>query len=168
MSALLSDLSDIRSACCFTGHRSLKEDDISPVVLALRREILRLYDLGVDRYFAGGALGFDMAAACALLYLKQEHPAISLTLALPCRDHTASWNRQDRIRLDSVMERTDRVIYVTDGAYENGCMLRRNRYMVDRSGTCIAWYDGRKGGGTLYTVKYAASKNRTVINIYGK
>ena len=38
--------------------------------------------------------------------------------------------------------------------YDRGCMLRRNRYMVDRSSLLIAAFDGSKGG-TLYTASYA-------------
>lgn len=165
---VLTDINVVRSACCFTGHRSMREDDITPVVLTLSREIIRLHSLGVVRFFAGGALGFDMAAAITVINLKYEYPALSLTLALPCRDHTARWEQKQRVHFSAVIERADDVVYVTDGEYENGCMMRRNRYMVDRAAYCIAWYDGRIYGGTRYTVNYAAAAGRTIINIYEK
>ena len=38
--------------------------------------------------------------------------------------------------------------------YDKGCMLRRNRYMVDRASLLIAVYDGMLGG-TMYTLTYA-------------
>ena len=43
------------------------------------------------------------------------------------------------------------------GDYTPGCMLRRNRYMVDRSSLLIAAFDGSKGG-TLYTITYAMKR----------
>ena len=51
--------------------------------------------------------------------------------------------------------------------YGPGCMQRRNRYMVDHSALLIAVYDGRKTGGTYYTVKYAKSldKDIRIINL---
>jgi uncharacterized phage-like protein YoqJ len=166
--ANLPEFSDIHTACCFTGHRSMKDEDISPVVHTISTEILRLHKLGVNRFFTGGALGFDMAAAVTVINLKYEYPALSLTLALPCRNHTLRWEQKQRNHFGTVMNRADDVIYVTDRTYENGCMPRRNRYMVDRSAYCIAWYDGRLSGGTRYTVNYAAANSRTVINVYGK
>ena len=38
--------------------------------------------------------------------------------------------------------------------YGLGCMMRRNRYMVDRSSLVLAVYDGMLGG-TMYTLTYA-------------
>jgi uncharacterized phage-like protein YoqJ len=164
----MDDFYGLSSACCFTGHRSMGESDITPVVTTLSREIIRLHGLGVVRFFAGGALGFDMAAAITVINLRYEYPALSLILALPCRDHSARWEKKYSDRFATVIERADSVVYVTDGAYRNGCMLMRNRYMVDRSAYCIAWYDGRMSGGTRYTVRYAAAAGRTIINIFGK
>ena len=47
--------------------------------------------------------------------------------------------------------------------YDRGCMQRRNRYMVDRSGLLIAVYDGQPGG-TMQTIAYAMKRQlRTVI-----
>lgn len=162
------ELFDTNSSCCFTGHRSMREEDVSKVVHNISEEILRLRQLGVNRFFTGGALGFDMAAAITVINLRHQYPELSLSLALPCRDHMLRWEQKQKNRFGKVMDRADEIILVSDSAYENGCMMRRNRYMVDRSAYCIAWYDGRPGGGTRYTVKYAATRGRTVINIYGK
>lgn len=144
----------------------MKEEDISPAVHTICAEIHRLYKLGVSRFFAGGALGFDMTAAVCVINMRHEYPGLSLILALPCRSHTSGWEQKQKTRFGSVIDRADDVVYVTDGPYENGCMMRRNRYMVDRAAYCVAWYDGRLTGGTRYTVRYAAAKDRTVINIY--
>ncbi|MEG1073216.1 MAG: hypothetical protein RSE09_06210, partial [Oscillospiraceae bacterium] len=46
--------------------------------------------------------------------------------------------------------------------YDRGCMHRRNRYMVDRSGLIIAVYDGMMGG-TLYTLNYALKEGLDVV-----
>ena len=47
--------------------------------------------------------------------------------------------------------------------YDKGCMLRRNRYLVDHSSMLIAVYDGMLGG-TMYTLSYAMKRGlETVI-----
>ena len=45
--------------------------------------------------------------------------------------------------------------------YDRGCMLRRNRYMVDHSSRLIAAFDGTLGG-TMYTVTYAMKQGTEV------
>ena len=46
--------------------------------------------------------------------------------------------------------------------YDRGCMLRRNRHMVDRSAMLIAVYDGMLGG-TMYTLTYAMKHQLDVV-----
>ena len=43
-------------------------------------------------------------------------------------------------------------------------MLRRNRYMVDRSSRLIAVYDGMLGG-TMYTLTYAMKQGLDIITL---
>lgn len=44
-------------------------------------------------------------------------------------------------------------------------MLKRNRRMVDYSKYVIAAWDGRKYGGTYYTINYAKKLNKEIILI---
>jgi len=43
--------------------------------------------------------------------------------------------------------------------------LIRNRKVVDISDIIVVFYDKRKAGGTLYTLKYAQKKNKKIINL---
>ena len=49
--------------------------------------------------------------------------------------------------------------------YSDGCMLRRNRAMVDASQRIISVYDGGDGG-TAYTVRYAERMGREIIRLW--
>lgn len=53
--------------------------------------------------------------------------------------------------------------------YENNCILKRNRHMVEHSKFVIAAWDGRKCRGTYYTINYAKKlkKEITLLNLYG-
>ena len=44
-------------------------------------------------------------------------------------------------------------------------MMRRNRYMVDRSSRLIAVYNGVPKGGTFQTLAYAMKKGLTIHTI---
>ena len=41
-------------------------------------------------------------------------------------------------------------------------MLKRNRYMVDKSELVIAVFNGTKSGGTWYTINYARRSGKQV------
>ena len=79
-------------SCAITGHRPTRfkfkycEDNNGCVQLKkrLKKQIIRLYEMGVHHFLVGGALGVDMWAAEILILLKTqpEYSDISFTLAL--------------------------------------------------------------------------------------
>lgn len=46
--------------------------------------------------------------------------------------------------------------------YREGCMLKRNRYLVDHAACLLAVYNGERRGGTAMTVRYAEKLNRDI------
>ena len=155
---------DLRAkTCCFTGHRSLSHEEKLKVAVRLREIVAEQIEAGVVFYGAGGALGFDTLAAQTVLDMKKEYPQLRLILVLPCEDQTRRWCSEDIAVYEDIMRRSDKVVYVSR-EYTPDCMHRRNRHLVDQSGTCIC-YLTRSSGGTAYTVDYARKKGLHVINI---
>lgn len=149
--------------CCFTGHRSLSHEEKLKVAVHLRRVIEEQIKAGVVFYGAGGALGFDTLAAQTVLEMKKEYPQLRLILVLPCEDQTREWRSEDIAVYEDIKRRSDKVVYVSR-EYTSDCMHRRNRHLVDHSGTCIC-YLTRASGGTAYTVDYARRKGLRIINV---
>ncbi len=150
--------------CCFTGHRTIPESLRDDLKKRLRSAIVDMIEKNsVTVFIAGGALGFDMMAEIEVLELKKIYPHIKLCLAIPCKNQTKGWSIPAKKIYNDIMHRADEVIY-TGEEYTPGCMYARNRYMVDRSDYCIS-YKNRENGGTAYTVKYAISKGKAVINM---
>lgn len=149
--------------CCFTGHREIEDADKDTLKAALDAAIRDLIARGYRYFGAGGALGFDTLAASAVLSLKKEYPDIALILVLPCPNQTRYWKSEDVAAYEEIMRRADKCVYTSDH-YFNGCMQKRNRYLVDHSSACIA-YLRRESGGTAYTVEYAKAQGVAVKNI---
>ena len=141
--------------CCFTGHRNIPSYLYNEVRAAVSYTAKRLIESGIDTFISGGAMGFDLIAAEAIIDLKSTFPHIRLIFAIPCPDHDAKWRYNDRIRYNVLSRYCDEVIVVSDSYYD-GCMLTRNKYMVDNSAYCVS-YCTRKVGGTAYTLRYAAA-----------
>lgn len=160
--------------CCCTGHRPkgfpFPYGDDSAADRAYRQALRQsavdaFTSCGVTHFISGMAMGVDMDFADIVLQLRDEYiyPVI-LECALPCMDQTAQWQARDRARYDAIVQRADIVTYTGD-AYTADCLLRRNRYMVDKSDLVIAVYNGMRRGGTWYTIGYAQKRRVPIVMI---
>ncbi len=149
--------------CCFSGHRNISSQKKSAVYSKLIDEIKTLINVGYDTFICGGALGFDTLCAQAVLEIKNSNNDIKLVLALPCKNQTKNWKQADIDIYKYILERSDEVIYISENYY-NGCMHKRNKFMVDNSSQCICYLD-KSYGGTAFTVKYATEKGLKLINL---
>lgn len=129
----------------------------------LRKIIEEQIKAGVVFYGAGGALGFDTLAAQTVLEMKKEYPQLRLILVLPCEDQTRGWRSEDIVVYEDIKCRSDKVVYGSR-KYTPDCMHKRNRHLVDHSGTCIC-YMTKSTGGMAYTVDYARRKGLRIINV---
>ena len=150
-------------ACCFTGHRELPANKMAKIREKLTEQLEKLIEQGFCDFYAGGALGFDTLAALCVLELKKDNPHIRLHIIVPCKNQSAGWNEKNRSLYEKINEQADEVNCLSP-VYFNGCMMVRNRYMVDRACVCIAYLE-KTTGGSAATVKYAKQKQLDIINI---
>ena len=148
---------------CFTGHRQLNRDLLPDLQTRLQQLLEELYRKGYRDFMSGGALGFDLLAAEHVLQLRKAHPDVRLIMVLPCSNQAMRWNRQDSIRYERILYDADET-RVLSSAYYQGCMLVRNRHMVNHSSLCVC-YMLRLKGGTVSTVAYAMQQDVPVINL---
>ncbi len=150
------------TTCCFSGHRPPRlpwgEDETHPRCLALKAALAQAleeaYAQGYRHFLCGMAQGADLYFGEAVLALRQAHPDVTLEAAIPYEDQAAHWPAAHQARRLALLDQCD-LETVVQHSYSPGCMHRRNRYMVDRSGLLIAVYDGTPQGGTLNTLAYA-------------
>jgi len=157
-------------SCAFTGHRPKKfpwnynEADARCIALkkALAEEIAKLVDAGYTDFFSDMAERTDAWAAMAVLALKKKNPVLRLHCILPCEGQAEGWSASARERYFSIPEQADEIVYVRR-EYSKGCMLERNRYLVDHADCLLAIYNGEWRGGTAMTVRYARKFGREII-----
>lgn len=148
---------------CFTGHRKISLKEQALVADKLEETVKKLIEMGYVYFGAGGALGFDTLAAEMVLKLKVLYPHIRLILVLPCETQAKKWNDEDKKIYYDIKSKADKSIFISQN-YTNECLFKRNRHLVDNSNLCVCYYKHNKGG-TAYTVNYAISKQKLVINI---
>lgn len=163
---------DKEKICCFTGHRPDKlpwgEDEADPRCLRLKESVARVveeaYVAGVRHFISGMARGCDLYCAEAVLELREAEGDILLECARPCETQADSWPAAERERYNAILDRCNFETLVQHH-YDRFCMIRRNRYMVDRSGMLIAVYNGAPKGGTFQTLAYAMKKGLAIHTI---
>jgi uncharacterized phage-like protein YoqJ len=156
----------------FSGHRPERlpwgEDESDPRCAALRvlmrRGLERAAAAGYTDFLCGMARGCDFYFAEEVLALRGDLPELRLTAVLPCPSQPDAWREADRARYRALLGRCAEV-RVLEPVYSEGCMLRRNRWMVGRADALMTVYDGG-GGGTAQAVRCAERRGVPVFPIW--
>lgn len=159
-------------SCAFTGHRPQsfpwKYDEMAQECLFLKavltKEIEKLIDREVIEFFSGLAQGVDIWAAQIVLAQREKNPILKLHCVLPCRDQAKKWGASAQKCHQNILEQANSVICLSESYYD-GCMLNRNRYLVEHSSILLAVYNGSWRSGTGMTVRYAQKLGREIIRI---
>lgn len=157
--------------CCFTGHRPHKLpwgfDESDARCMELKRKLRSAIRLAITHgktmFYTGMAMGTDIWAAEIVLGLREElrGPVIRLAAVIPHSRQEARYPEDLKQRYRRIIAEADDRIVLQE-YYTDGCMQRRNRYMVDNSSMLIAVYSG-DGGGTGYTFGYASEQGLQII-----
>lgn len=161
------------SICAFTGYRPEKfsfgdnEADLRCEQLKQKMfcEILRMTREGVSVFMSGMARGADLWAAEAVLQIQnvKSSQKIELWAIVPYDRQPLAWSAKERARYQRILEQAAHVEYISHDYY-NGCLQKRNRYMVDHATHLLAVYDGQPGG-TASTIRYARKKGLEITII---
>ena len=157
--------------CSFTGHRPEKlpwgDNERDPRCAALKKRLWdaveAAYEEGMRHFICGMARGYDFYFAEAVLELRRLREGVTLEAAIPCATQSGGWTREEQERWRALVAACDMETLVQE-RYTPGCMLRRNRYMVDHSALVIAVYNGTEGG-TRRTLEYALRQGVPFVDI---
>lgn len=173
-----------KQTACFTGHRPDKlggYDMKNPTMLKLRDKLLEIIEIliieeGINRFISGGALGADQCAFWCVHMMKKKYPEIKNLIAVPFLNQDKLWPAEQKYWYKKMLYLADEVINVEEtggykadkdtpfGEFSPIKMQKRNEYMVDKSNTLIAVYDGSKGG-TANCVRYASRNQMGIMYI---
>lgn len=154
-----------KHSVAFSGHRRVSgrgktlSDDLQVILHTL-------YKAGHRFFYTGGAVGFDLLAARAVLEFRRTHPDIVLIVAVPFRNQDSKFPMQDKKVYEAILGEADFVVLLSESYYD-GCYLARNDFMLENSSVLVAYWDGKTTGGTSYTCR-KAMKNKTmsVVNVF--
>ena len=138
------------NSVAFSGHRTIAEDRKDEIRKKLRGKIRLLYAMGITE---------------EVISLKVELPNLKLIAVIPYDGQNERWSAREQDRYWDILDKADDAILLSK-YYFNGCLLRRNDYMLSHSCGLIAFFDGKPKGGTFYTCRKAKSMGMDIINLY--
>ena len=153
------------ATAAFTGHRHMDASQRDNIKKRLLAAILEAYGKGFRNFISGFAIGFDLMAAEIVVSLKDQHPDISLIAAIPFRKQPCRFSDYLRRRYQILLGMADKVVVLSEDYYPR-CFLERDVFMVKNSSLLIANYDGRRKGGTFYTIERAKEQSIPVVNVF--
>lgn len=152
-------------SCCFTGHRVLK--NYTSLSRKIAVAVMKLINVGVTDFYAGGAIGWDMLCAQTVITLRECFNDIKLHLVLPCppEEQCKKWSDEQKMDYYKIYKKADSVEIVSD-VYYKGCMRKRNKRLVELGDICVCYFDNKQRSGTAQTIKMAKEKGIRIINLY--
>lgn len=151
-----------------TGHRPGRVVDLMAAQRAVRRtmdELRRRHPKLV--VVTGGATGFDqwMARECVRRRVPFE-------LVLPCQPElfSAYWTMEARMMLAALCGRAVDVVLMREdlapGQVTPAIYHERNAAIVRQTDQLVAFWDGRRSGGTWWTIAHALEVGKPVFNAF--
>lgn len=150
---------------CFSGHRNVPFVKRRELKQCLKSEIAKAYADGYRCFYCGMAMGFDLLAAEVALSLQSELNELQVIAVVPFRGQSDRWSKEAQAKYNGILRIVDDVVVLSE-RYYNGCLLRRNDYMVNRSSRLIAYFDGNPKGGTFYTIREAKIHGLDIVNLH--
>jgi uncharacterized phage-like protein YoqJ len=126
------------------------------IKLAIKKELERLLDDGLEWVIISGQLGTELWAAEVVFDLQAQYPALQLGVITPFLKQEESWNEQNKELYESVVIGADFVDSITKKTYEGPWQFRlKNQFFVEKSDSLILFYDQEKEGGPKYLYETA-------------
>lgn len=147
------------NSCAFTGHRDFIKEKYGKL---LEKNILGLIENGVNKFYCGMAVGFDLCAAETVINFKEKFD-IKLVACVPCPEQDKYFPVDSKKRYRAALSKSDEVVTLAP-FYFSGCMQQRDRYMADNCDVLLC-YLSKNAGGTFYTVNYAKKQGKFILNI---
>lgn len=141
-----------------TGHRPedcRSEEDVR------RRVRDTLKEVNPDTIITGMAAGFDLWFADEARLL-----GIEIWAARPWAGHVP--RKRDEELYRRIVESASRVVDVDESELYGGPWVyhKRNEWMVDHATNVLAYWNGKKAGGTFACINYAKKQKVPVRNVY--
>ncbi len=153
-----------KNACCFLGHRTIKE---TKELKSKLNEIIEklIVENSVDIFLLGSKSQFNSICLSIVTAIKEKYPHIKRVYV------RAEYPYIDDSYKNYLLEFYDKTYY-PENLHNSGraAYVKRNYEMIDKSEYCIVYYSSEEApkhrkSGTQIAYDYAVKKGKKIINI---
>lgn len=123
---------------------------------AIKKELIRLIEDGMEWVLISGQLGIELWGAEVVLELQTDYPDLKLAVITPFIDQENNWNETNREWYESIVAQADFVDSITKKGYEKPWQFRlKNQFFVEKTDALLLVYDSEKEGSPKYLYETA-------------
>jgi uncharacterized phage-like protein YoqJ len=136
-----------------------KHEGIIYIKKAIKKEIRKLVEDGVEWFTISGQLGTELWAAEVILQLKKEYTCLRLGVFPPYLNQEDKWKEEKQEYYREILSQADYVNCITKRPYENPGQLKlKNQFLIEKSKGLLILYDEEKKGTPIYMLEEAEKK----------
>lgn len=112
----------------------------------------------------GGAIGADLWVSTACI---NNNVKFKIYLPFHPKVHTKHWTSEQRAELDRQLQKANGINIIEPDPeieYTVGKYFERNQLMIDDASFVVAFWVGKRRGGTFHAMNYALNKSKFVFN----
>nr|WP_312579630.1 SLOG family protein [Sedimentibacter sp.] len=128
------------------------------------RFLYMVVQLHVLHFMSGVNIGVEQCAVEALLELKKEYHNIIIECVLPYETLSSNWTELQRDRYFSIMKKIDKETLL-QCHYTNDCIVKRNKYMVDKSKFIIKIHDNNEKSGIDNLISRTKNTKKIIFDV---
>ena len=148
--------------CSFFGHREIMLTE--KLYAMTTAEILKSVDFGCRIFYFGGFGEFDDLCHGIVTKIKNERPELEIKRVF-CAPREKFLNKPPRYFKRDDYEEMVYLMPAFEGWYKS--IYFRNCAMIDESDIVIFYAEEREGSGAYKAYKYAKTKRRQAVNLFG-
>lgn len=158
----------LKNFTIFIGKRILPKRIFKKIQRNLIICAKKQFQNGTENFCMGGAIGFETAAALAVIRLrrKKRYRHIQLILLDFGHDQGLFWDKKSRRTYEKIRRKADRIIPVPGGDEETDLELYKRVLEEADAGTCQVCCLPDRRDGTADLVKFAQKRGFTIVDMW--
>lgn len=152
------------------GIFSDKHPAVGIIKKAIKKELIRLAEEGLEWVLISGQLGVELWAAEVIYEIQGDYPAIKLAILTPFENQEEKWNESNKEFYDMILSQADFVDSISKQPYTSPQQFRnRNKIFLHKSQGMLIVYDVQNEGSPKYLYeeakKYKEQNQFDIISI---
>lgn len=123
---------------------------------AIKKELIRLMEEGLEWVLISGQLGVELWSAEVVFDLQIEYPQLKMAILTPFQNQEEKWNDNNKEQYEMIVEQADFVESISKQPYLNPLQFKnKNKIFIHKSDGLLIVYDEQNPGSPKFLYEEA-------------